>query len=84
MFAEVLESMLHLQVILNLMKIPEDATVGAQLKNLIFLLLLRHLLSALNLEEYRLILNKLRPSYGDLIPRKELRITFWVGLIVTR
>lgn len=84
MFAEVLESMLHLQVILNLMKIPEDATVGAQLKNLIFLLLLRHLLSALNLEEYRLILNKLRPSYVDLIPRKELRTTFWVGLIVTR
>lgn len=84
MFAEVLESVLHLQMILILMKIPEDATVGEELKNLIFQLLLKLLLLALNLEEYSLTLNKLRPSYIDLIPRKELRITYCVDLIMTR
>lgn len=62
----------------------EDGMVEHQVKNLIFLLLLRLILSALNLEEYKLTFNKHRLSSTSSTLKKELRKISYVDLIMTK
>lgn len=60
----------------------EGGLVGVVQKSLIFHLPRRFTPSVLSPDEFRLTLNKLRLLYGNLTQKKELRITFYVELIM--
>lgn len=69
----------------QILVVKEDGMGGDLLKKLIFYpLLLRHTQSVQSLEESKLILNKHRLLYANLIQRKELRKISYVDLITIK